>query len=161
MFHEAAYSVDCFVNKWERNFWFHLETPSSTGTDNETGFQVCARGQTIQWPKKTGSNDYLQNSIQKFKYWATRTQLKTAAVNMLNWCTCIVINVLAWIQYTITALCVGEHPDLSTWGGSCFPEGLGFSAGNNRVVSRQRKFFPLFHRLSPLWEKIGLFGGEQ
>jgi len=52
MFHEAAYSADYFVNKWERHFWFHLETPASTGTDNETGFQVFARGQTIQWPKK-------------------------------------------------------------------------------------------------------------
>ena len=38
---------------------------------------------------------------------------------------------------------------------------LGCSAGNNRVVSRQRKFLPMFYRLSPLWGEIGLFGGEQ
>jgi hypothetical protein len=53
---------------------------------------------------------------------------------------------------------------------------LGCSAGNNRVVSRQRKCLPMFYRLSPLWGKlgcsagnnrvvwrgtIGLFGGEQ
>jgi hypothetical protein len=30
------------------------------------------------------------------------------------------------------------------------------------VVSRQRgKFLQMFYRLSPLWGKIGLFGGEQ
>jgi hypothetical protein len=72
MFHEAAYSVDCFVNKWERNFWFHLETPSSTGTDNETGFQVCARGQTIQWPKKTK----VQTIIYKTLYRNLNTELR-------------------------------------------------------------------------------------
>ena len=39
---------------------------------------------------------------------------------------------------------------------------LGCSVGNNRVVSRQRgKFLQMFYRLSPLWGKIGLFGGEQ
>ena len=38
---------------------------------------------------------------------------------------------------------------------------LGCSAGNNRVVFRQRKFLPMFYRLSPLWGEIGLFGGEQ
>ena len=38
---------------------------------------------------------------------------------------------------------------------------LGCSAGNNRVVSRQRKFLPMFYRLSPLWGEIGLFGGER
>ena len=61
--------------------------------------------------------------------------------------------------------------------GSCFAEGLpeekqppegfcggrklGCSTGNNRVVSRQRKFLPMFYRLAPLWGKIGLFGEEQ
>ena len=85
-------------------------------------------------------------------------------------------------HYTITALCVGKHPDLSTWGGRgwqiwMFPytEGrncfiiflpmfywlsplwgkLGCSAGNNRVVSQQHKFLPMFNRLSPLWGKFG------
>jgi hypothetical protein len=38
---------------------------------------------------------------------------------------------------------------------------LGCSAGSNGVVSRQRKSLLMFHRLSPLWGKIGLFGGEQ
>ena len=38
---------------------------------------------------------------------------------------------------------------------------LGCSWGKNRVVSRQRKFLPMFYRSSPLWGKIGLFGGEQ
>jgi hypothetical protein len=38
---------------------------------------------------------------------------------------------------------------------------LGCSAGNNRVVSQQHKFLPMFYRLSPLWGKIGLFDGEQ
>ena len=38
---------------------------------------------------------------------------------------------------------------------------LGCSAGNNRVVSRQREYLPLFYRLSLLWGEIGLFGGEQ
>ena len=38
---------------------------------------------------------------------------------------------------------------------------LGGSAGNNRIVSRQRKCLPMFYRLSPLWGEIGLFGGEQ
>ena len=38
---------------------------------------------------------------------------------------------------------------------------LGCSAGNNRVVSSQHKFLPMFYRLSPLWGKIGLFGREQ
>jgi hypothetical protein len=95
-------------------------------------------------------------------------------------------------QYTITALCVGKHPDLSTWGetkpksvdkSGCFPTQravivllyfcqcligylpcgwkLDCSAGNNRVVSRQRKCLPMFYRLSPLRGEIGLFGGEQ
>jgi hypothetical protein len=84
-----------------------------------------------------------------------------------------------WYHYTITALCVGKHPDLSTWGGKqpsrvdksgCFPTQraiivllyfcqcfigylpcgwkLGCSVGNNRVVSRQCKFLPMFYRLS-------------
>ena len=38
---------------------------------------------------------------------------------------------------------------------------LGCSAGNNRVVSQQRKLLPMFYRLSSLWGEIGLFGGEQ
>jgi hypothetical protein len=29
------------------------------------------------------------------------------------------------------------------------------------MVSRQRKFVPMFYRLSPFWGEIGLFGGEQ
>jgi hypothetical protein len=75
-------------------------------------------------------------------------------------------------HYTITALCVGKHPDLSTWGGSCFPEGLPegkqspegwqiwmcpYTEGRYWFII----FLPLFCRLSPLWGKIGLFGGEQ
>ena len=38
---------------------------------------------------------------------------------------------------------------------------LGYSAGNNRVVSRKRKCLPMFDRLSRLWGEIGLFGWEQ
>ena len=38
---------------------------------------------------------------------------------------------------------------------------LGCSAENNRVVSWQCKFLPMFYWLSPLWGEIGLFGGEQ
>jgi hypothetical protein len=38
---------------------------------------------------------------------------------------------------------------------------LSCSAGNNRVVSRKRKFLPMFYRLSLLWGNIELFGGEQ
>lgn len=61
----SVYSVDCFVNKWERNFWFHLETPASTGTDNETGFKVFARGQTIQWPTKTKAQTIIYNTLNR------------------------------------------------------------------------------------------------
>ena len=66
----------------------------------------------------------------------------------------------------ITALCVGKLPDLSTWGGSCFPEDLPegkqiwmfpYTEGRNCFII----FLPMFYRLSPLWGKIGLFGGEQ
>jgi hypothetical protein len=46
------------------------------------------------------------------------------------------------VHYTITALCVGKHPDLSNFIGYLPCGGkLGCSAGNNRVVSRQRKFW--------------------
>ena len=38
---------------------------------------------------------------------------------------------------------------------------LGCSAENNKVISRQRKCLPMFYRLSPLWGKTWLFGGEQ
>ena len=37
---------------------------------------------------------------------------------------------------------------------------LGCSAGNDRVVSRQHKFLPMFYRLSPLWEKMGCSAGN-
>jgi hypothetical protein len=73
------------------------------------------------------------------------------------------------LQYTITALCVGKHPDLSTWRGSCFPEGwqiwmLPYTEGRNCFII----FLPMFYRLSPLWGKIwvvrrgtiGLFPGS-
>ena len=93
--------------------------------------------------------------------------------------------ILTKYHYTITALCVGKHSDLSTWEGKQPPEGwqiwcfltqravivlfyfcqcfigylscggkLGCSVGNNRVVSRQHKFLPMFYRLSPLWGEI-------
>jgi hypothetical protein len=35
---------------------------------------------------------------------------------------------------------------------------LGCSVGNNRVVSRQHKFLPMFYRLSPLWGEIDNYG---
>ena len=89
-------------------------------------------------------------------------------------------------HYTIMALCVGKHPELSTLGGcfpsgtsrfvnlrgSCFPEGLPegkqppeglqiwmfpYTEGRNCFII----FLPMFYRLSPLWGNIGLFGGEQ
>jgi hypothetical protein len=50
-----------------------------------------------------------------------------------------------FVPYTITALCVGKHPYLSTWGGRCC-----------FII-----FLPMFYRLSPLWGEIGLFDGEQ
>jgi hypothetical protein len=65
-------------------------------------------------------------------------------------------------QYTITALCVGKHPDLSTWGGKQPPEGwqiwmFPYTEGRNCIII----FLPMCYRLSPLWGEIGLFGGEQ
>ena len=84
---------------------------------------------------------------------------------------CTMHNVICSDQrYTITALCVGKHPDLSTWGGSFLPEGLSegkqppegwqiwmfpYTEGRNCFII----FLPMFYRLSPLGT-IGLFPGS-
>ena len=99
---------------------------------------------------------------------------------LLKYIRCLFRSWRFWFkQYTITAVCVGKHPDLSTWGGSCFhrtvivllyfcqcfvghlPCGgkLGCSAGNNRVVSWQCKFCQCFIGYLPYGGKLGCSAG--
>jgi hypothetical protein len=92
-------------------------------------------------------------------------------VRMSCWHKLYSISLHLWSIYNYGPLC-RETSRFVNLRGSCFPKGLPegkqppegwqiwmfpYTEGRNCFII----FLPMFYRLSPLWGKIGLFGGEQ